>query len=80
MAKRISDKQRVIAFFTTANEQDVKDALETVNAIATARGFGKKRKATEPKKPGKSRQPASTAGDGGKPAATDAKAGAPAGS
>jgi len=76
MAKKVSDKERAIAFFTTAPEAEVMPMLETINTIARARGFaiGRKRKTTTPATPAK-RQTRSTAPGKGAGTADAAKVG-----
>lgn len=72
MAKKLSDKERAIAFFTTANEADVITMLETVNTIARARGFnvgGRKRKAATSTPAAPSRRRGQGPGQSGKDAA-----------
>lgn len=81
MAKKFTDKERAIAFFTTAPEAEVKDVLETVNVIARARGFavGRKRAKTEPAKPAGTRKPRTAGASDGKKAADIAGAPPPQG-
>lgn len=80
MAKKKSDKERAIAFFTTAPKDEVMSLLDTVNMIAVARGFGPPKRASSKKKDSATDE-GKKAGDGekkagGKKADTSGKAGA----
>lgn len=74
MARKISDKDRVISFFTMAAPADVTALLETVNMIARARGIGvvkrERKKKDDAAKTGDAGKAAGEKKEGGKKGAT----------